>query len=113
MRVVHGEAVLVYDIGVDGAVGDATLVRVPRILVGGLVVDGVLGVEQVTAGQALLVARCAVIGGRGNRGAAGLYIDGQNAAACVDLRLLRLVTAFAGASLRLEVARPAGQRTRW
>lgn len=110
--VVHGQAVLVDEVGVDGVVGDATLVSVPRVLVGGLVVDGVLGVQQITAGKTLLItlamvacavsiARCRVDD-----------VDGRTAAARVDLEGLNLAIALVGATTRLEIARPAGQRTR-
>lgn len=108
--VVHGQAVLVDQVGVDGVVGDATLVRVPRVLVGGLVVDGVLGVQEITAGKTLLVTlalvACTVSIARSR------VDDGQTAAASVDLERLNLAIALVGTTARLEIARPAGQRTR-
>lgn len=49
MGVVHGEAVLVDDIGVDGVVGDTTTCRVILDCECRLVVDGVLGEQEVSA----------------------------------------------------------------
>lgn len=54
--VVLGEAVVVDQVGVDGVVGNAAVVGVPGVGVGGFVVDGVLGEEEVAVGEAELLA---------------------------------------------------------
>lgn len=104
VEVVHGDAGLRDDVRVDGVVGDAALVGVPVIAVGGLVVDGVFGVEEVAVGEAELVALGAgedqVGGGEGGLpvGVGGCW-EGTACGGC-------------GAAVDLELARPAGEVAR-
>lgn len=98
VEVVHGDAGLGDDVRVDGVVGDAALVGVPVIAVGGLVVDGVLGVQKVAVGEAELVALCAgqdEVGG--GEGGFPVWVAWKGAG------------SGSGAAVDLELAGPAGE----
>ena len=56
MDVVLRQAIVVDDVGVDSLVGNATLASIPIVGEGSLVVDGVLGEEQIPPGKTLLLA---------------------------------------------------------
>lgn len=107
VRVVHGQPVLVPHVRVDRVVGEPALRAVPRVLVRGLVVDGVPGVEQVAAREALLVACCCCCcyycaGSRCNRRGLGGRRRRSGGAGAVAV----------GGVGGLQLARPAGQRAR-
>ena len=113
--VVLGQTVLVDHVGVDSAVGDAALVGVPAIHVSGLVVDGVLGEEEITAAPAEGLAVASTRGGERRDGwdnhvtrlTTRLTLGGS-----ADGDGLVLLAALAGVALGLEDARPAGELTR-
>lgn len=113
VRVVHGQPVLVDHVRVDRVVGDAALVGVPVVLEGRLVVDGVLGVQEVAPGEALLVAGGGSAGGEdegvgvGSRRDVGVGFVKQ-AAGDLVVQGAALLAAAAG----LDLAWPAGDRAR-
>ncbi|KAF5121944.1 hypothetical protein E5D57_012416 [Metarhizium anisopliae] len=106
VRIVHGQPVLVPHVRVDRVVGEPALRAVPGVLVRGLVVDGVPGVEQVAAREALLVAGgggdcfCCAGSRCSRRGLGGRWRRGGGGAVAV------------GGVGGLQFARPAGQRAR-
>ena len=61
MYVVRGQSILGYNIGVDRLVGETTLVGTPVILESCLIMNRVLGVQEVASRETLLVATVATV----------------------------------------------------